>query len=299
MRERGGGAIVNTASISGLRGDFSFAAYNAAKGAVVNYTRATAIDHAREGIRINAVCPGPVDTPLIAGINQLQGIREAWDEAVPLGRFATADEIAPVVAFLASNDASYIVGAAIAVDGGPLPTPASPTCRAYWGCRLKLETREGDFPHTPRRRLSRRHCVVFQHMLGGRAQHLNEHVIAARGLSDDHGGEESGEEQEIASSSVITRQRVFAIVADAFGAERPVVEREELRLSAPARLGCQSAGKEVGDVGRADPIAATASLVAPLGGPAFDPDTHGSVSRRSSAQCEACSFAASTMTRRA
>ncbi|HWF76756.1 MAG TPA: SDR family NAD(P)-dependent oxidoreductase [Caulobacteraceae bacterium] len=118
MRERGGGAIVNTASISGLRGDFGFAAYNAAKGAVVNYTRAAAIDHAREGIRINAVCPGPVDTPLIAGVNQLQGIRELWDEAVPLGRFATPEEIAAVVAFLASDDASYIVGAAIPVDGG-------------------------------------------------------------------------------------------------------------------------------------------------------------------------------------
>jgi len=118
MRERGGGAIVNTASISGLRGDFSFAAYNAAKGAVVNYTRAAAIDHAREGVRINAVCPGPVDTPLIAGINQLQGIRETWDETVPLGRFARPEEIAAVVAFLASDDASYVIGAAIAVDGG-------------------------------------------------------------------------------------------------------------------------------------------------------------------------------------
>ncbi len=118
MRLRGGGAIVNTASISGLAGDYSFAAYNAAKGAVINYTRAAAIDHAREGIRINAICPGPVDTPLIAGVNQLPGVREIWDEAVPLGRFARPEEIAAVAAFLASDDASYIVGAAIAVDGG-------------------------------------------------------------------------------------------------------------------------------------------------------------------------------------
>ena len=118
MRRRGGGAIVNTASISGLAGDFSFAAYNAAKGAVVNYTRAAAIDHAREGIRINAVCPGPVATPLIAGVDELPGMRHVWDECVPLGRFATAEEIAAVVAFLASDDASYIVGAAIPVDGG-------------------------------------------------------------------------------------------------------------------------------------------------------------------------------------
>ena len=118
LRGRGGGTIVNTASISGLRGDFSFAAYNAAKGAVVNYTRAAAIDHAREGIRINAVCPGPVDTPLIAGVNQMPGLRERWDESVPLGRFATPEEIASVVAFLASDDASYVIGAAIPVDGG-------------------------------------------------------------------------------------------------------------------------------------------------------------------------------------
>jgi len=118
MRAAGAGAIINTASISGLAGDFSFAAYNAAKGAVVNYTRAAAIDHARDGIRINAVCPGPVATPLIAGVDELPGVRERWDECVPLGRFARAEEIAAVVAFLASDDASYIIGAAIPVDGG-------------------------------------------------------------------------------------------------------------------------------------------------------------------------------------
>jgi meso-butanediol dehydrogenase/(S,S)-butanediol dehydrogenase/diacetyl reductase len=118
MRRRGGGAIVNTASISGLAGDYSFAAYNAAKAAVVNYTRAAAIDHAREGIRINAVCPGPVDTPLIAGVNTIPGLREIWEESVPIGRFAKPEEIAAVIAFLASDEASYIVGAAIAVDGG-------------------------------------------------------------------------------------------------------------------------------------------------------------------------------------
>jgi meso-butanediol dehydrogenase/(S,S)-butanediol dehydrogenase/diacetyl reductase len=118
LRRRGGGTIVNTASISGLAGDYSFAAYNAAKGAVVNYTRAAAIDHAREGIRINAVCPGPVDTPLLQGVDSLPGVRTIWEESVPIGRFARAEEVAAVVAFLASDDASYVVGAAIAVDGG-------------------------------------------------------------------------------------------------------------------------------------------------------------------------------------
>jgi meso-butanediol dehydrogenase/(S,S)-butanediol dehydrogenase/diacetyl reductase len=118
LRARGGGAIINTASISGLAGDFSFAAYNAAKAGVINLTRSVAIDHARENIRVNAVCPGPVDTPILAGINDLQGVREAWDARVPMGRFARPEEIAAVVAFLASDDASYMTGSILAVDGG-------------------------------------------------------------------------------------------------------------------------------------------------------------------------------------
>ena len=118
MKAQGGGAIINTASASGLAGDYSFTAYNAAKGGVVNYTRAAGIDHARDGVRINAVCPGPVDTPIIAGIDEWPGVRDAWNERVPMGRFARAEEIASVVAFLASDDASYMTGAIIAVDGG-------------------------------------------------------------------------------------------------------------------------------------------------------------------------------------
>jgi len=118
MKAQGGGAIINTASASGLAGDYSFTAYNAAKGGVVNYTRAAGIDHARDGVRINAVCPGPVDTPIIAGIDEWPGVRDAWNERVPMGRFARAEEIASVVAFLASDDASYMTGAIISVDGG-------------------------------------------------------------------------------------------------------------------------------------------------------------------------------------
>jgi len=118
MRQNEGGVIINTASASGLAGDYHFTAYNAAKAAVVNYTRAAAIDHAAEGIRINAVCPGPVDTPIIAGIKDIQHVQEAWNRSVPLGRFARPEEIANVVAFLASDEASYLIGAIIAVDGG-------------------------------------------------------------------------------------------------------------------------------------------------------------------------------------
>ena len=118
MKAQGAGAIINTASASGLAGDYSFAAYNAAKGGVVNYTRAAGIDHTRDGVRINAVCPGPVDTPIIAGIDSWPGVREAWNERVPMGRFARPEEIASVVACLASDDASYMTGAIIAIDGG-------------------------------------------------------------------------------------------------------------------------------------------------------------------------------------
>lgn len=118
MRERGGGVIVNTASASGLAADYSFTAYNAAKAGVINYTRAVAIDHAREGIRANCVCPGPVYTPIIAAVDDMPGVRAVWDDCVPMGRFARPEEIAAVVAFLASDDASYLTGAAIPVDGG-------------------------------------------------------------------------------------------------------------------------------------------------------------------------------------
>jgi len=118
LRARGGGAIINIASISGLAGDYHFAAYNTAKAGVINLTKAAAIDHAREGIRINAICPGPVATPIIAAIDAFQGVREDWSDRVPIGRFAQPEEIANVVAFLASADASYMTGAIINVDGG-------------------------------------------------------------------------------------------------------------------------------------------------------------------------------------
>jgi meso-butanediol dehydrogenase/(S,S)-butanediol dehydrogenase/diacetyl reductase len=118
MRERGGGAIVNMASISGMAGDYGFAAYNTAKGGVLNLTRALAIDHAREGIRVNAVCPGPIDTEPKKNIARIPGAIENWHESVPMGRFGTADEVAATVLFLASDDASYMTGASLVVDGG-------------------------------------------------------------------------------------------------------------------------------------------------------------------------------------
>jgi len=118
LKAAGGGAIVNTASISGLGADYGFSAYNAAKGAVVNYTRTLAIDHARDGIRVNAVCPGPTETPLAEPLFAMPGIREAFQRSIPLERIGRAEEIAAAVAFLASDDASYVTGAALPVDGG-------------------------------------------------------------------------------------------------------------------------------------------------------------------------------------
>ncbi|WP_335589834.1 SDR family oxidoreductase [Hyphomonas oceanitis] len=113
-----GSAIVNTASISGLGGDYRFAAYNAAKGAVVNYTRALAVDHARDGIRVNALCPGLVDTPITAGVHQIPGLKEDWTQRIPMQRAAQPEEMANVVAFLASDAASYVTGSIIVADGG-------------------------------------------------------------------------------------------------------------------------------------------------------------------------------------
>lgn len=117
MRQRGGGAIVNTASISGLGGDHGFNAYNAAKGAVVNYTRSLALDHAPDNIRVNAVCPGLVETSLTRFM-QKRGIADALTANIPLRRMGRAEEIARLIAFLASDDASYMTGSIVVADGG-------------------------------------------------------------------------------------------------------------------------------------------------------------------------------------
>ncbi len=118
LRAAGGGAIVNTASISGLFGDYGLLAYNAAKGGVVNLTRTLAIDHAREGIRANAVCPGPIETPLLAPVLAVPSARDEYAKLVPMGRVGRPEEVASAVAFLASDDASYITGTMIVMDGG-------------------------------------------------------------------------------------------------------------------------------------------------------------------------------------
>ncbi|HJU28632.1 MAG TPA: SDR family NAD(P)-dependent oxidoreductase [Candidatus Binataceae bacterium] len=120
MRQQGGGAIVNTASISGTRGDYGMASYNAAKAGVINLTRAAALENARHKIRVNCVCPGAINTraPELMGRERADEFRRVQGAAHPLGRMGEADEIASAVAFLASDEASFITGEAVVVDGG-------------------------------------------------------------------------------------------------------------------------------------------------------------------------------------
>lgn len=114
-----GGAIVNIASISGMGGDYGFSAYNASKGAVINYTRTLALDCARDNIRVNALCPGAIaGTAMGVGTYGAEADRRAWTDAIPLARFGTAVEMANVVAFLASREASYMTGSIVVADGG-------------------------------------------------------------------------------------------------------------------------------------------------------------------------------------
>jgi len=110
------GNIVNTASISGLAANRSLNAYYAAKAGVVNFTRYLAIEHAHEGIRVNAVCPGPINTR--PDLFDVPGLKAQYDANIPAGRVGVPDEVASGISFLASNaEASYISGHALVIDG--------------------------------------------------------------------------------------------------------------------------------------------------------------------------------------
>lgn len=122
LRASGGGTIINTSSYIGLVGATGLAAYAASKGAVVNLTRAMALDHAKENIRVNCICPGSVETDMIRDAWRAYGdvgaAARLWRSKHPMNRIATPDEIARLVLFLATDDSSFITGAAIPVDGG-------------------------------------------------------------------------------------------------------------------------------------------------------------------------------------
>lgn len=119
MIRQGGGAIVNVASDWGLIGADRAVAYGASKGAVVQLTRSMAKDHARQGVRVNAVCPGDTDTAMLRREVQDDPARLAeLAAAIPLGRLGRPEDVAAAIAFLASSDAAFITGAALPVDGG-------------------------------------------------------------------------------------------------------------------------------------------------------------------------------------
>lgn len=124
-------AIINTASISGLGGDYGYTAYNAAKAGVINYTRSLAVDHARDGIRANSLCPGLIATPLTAGAKTLPGLEQDWHDTIPMGRAGSPDEMAEVIAFLASDAASYVTGSTIVADGGQTAWTGQPNVMRY------------------------------------------------------------------------------------------------------------------------------------------------------------------------
>jgi NAD(P)-dependent dehydrogenase (short-subunit alcohol dehydrogenase family) len=122
MIAQGSGNIINNSSGWGIVGGDHAVAYCASKGGVVLLTKAMAIDHGRQGIRVNCICPGDVETPMLPEDAKMRGLQ--WEDYIagcanrPLGRVGTADEIAKAVLFLASDDSSFMTGAALVVDGG-------------------------------------------------------------------------------------------------------------------------------------------------------------------------------------
>jgi NAD(P)-dependent dehydrogenase (short-subunit alcohol dehydrogenase family) len=123
MLPEGSGSIVNLSSNFGLVGKTRVPAYNASKHGVIGLTKNAALDYAPDGIRVNAVCPGPISTPMLDSIGLQAGsggeaMLKEVEERVPLGRLGTADEVAAAIAWLCSDEASYLTGTAVAVDGG-------------------------------------------------------------------------------------------------------------------------------------------------------------------------------------
>lgn len=129
MRKRGGGAIVNVSSVQAYASQTGVAAYSASKGGINALTRAMAVDHAAENIRVNAVCPASIDTPMLRwaadlfkGQSAQEEIIQSWGRMHPIGRVGTTEEVAELIAYLCSDKAGFITGADIKVDGGLLAT---------------------------------------------------------------------------------------------------------------------------------------------------------------------------------
>lgn len=116
MLKNGGGSIINCASILGHVGQPSVSAYAAAKGGVVNMTRSAAVTYASKGIRVNAVCPGYIDTPMLENLDD--SMKKHLESLHPIGRLGKPEEVANAVLFLASDESSFVTGANLLVDGG-------------------------------------------------------------------------------------------------------------------------------------------------------------------------------------
>jgi NAD(P)-dependent dehydrogenase (short-subunit alcohol dehydrogenase family) len=124
MREHGGGAIVNTASVAGLGGTPTIIAYGASKHAVIGMTKSGAMEFGPDGIRVNAVCPAPIETRMMRSLERgmnpdaPEAVHEMIAANIPLGRYGEPEEVAALVAFLCSDDAQYISGGTYTIDGG-------------------------------------------------------------------------------------------------------------------------------------------------------------------------------------
>jgi len=118
MRATGGGSIINIGSVLSLVGARNRVAYSASKGAVLALTRAMALDHAAEKIRVNCICPGIVETELVAKFNQDENVRRQRLAMHPMGRFGRPEDVASAAVFLASDESPWITGSAFPVDGG-------------------------------------------------------------------------------------------------------------------------------------------------------------------------------------
>jgi NAD(P)-dependent dehydrogenase (short-subunit alcohol dehydrogenase family) len=118
LREQGGGAIVHIASRAAIRAKEGHGAYSASKAGILQLTQMAAVEGARDGVRVNCVCPGFIDTPMTRRGYDIDAAITAWKEVCPLGRPGTPEDVAKAMLFLASDDAGFITGVALPVDGG-------------------------------------------------------------------------------------------------------------------------------------------------------------------------------------